>query len=167
MAFSGTVDAYKDTCASFLRILCNDKDMLQARAYLADACTLVHGDSEPIHGADAFIDMWSKNLVHMPEYHKVIVDIICELNDDRAVGATLWVYSRIRGIPGNPSVEWTDSVDMMSFNADGKFLYSKDVQRSVGRTDTDLEAKTTWGHAYVSNLCFLSSRPFSSNELLW
>ena len=55
MAFPGTATAYKDTCASFLRILCNEKDMTRARTYLADDCTLIHADFEPIHGADAFI----------------------------------------------------------------------------------------------------------------
>ena len=145
--FAGTATAYKTTCATFLRTLCNAKDMAQARPYLAPTCTLVHADAAPVHGPDAFLDMWSKNLQHMPDYHKVIIDIICELDDD---GAVLWVYSRIRGIPGD--TDWTDSVDLMRFDREGRFVYSKDVQRGVGVEGTGLGAgaKTAWGRAYVS-----------------
>ena len=93
----------------------------------------------------------------MSDYHKVIVDIVCEIDDDQAVGAVLWVYSRIRGIPGKEGEEWTDSVDMMRFDAKGKFLYSKDVQRAISRSDTMLGVKTAWGKSYVRPH-FFSSR---------
>ena len=148
MAFSGTPSAYKDACATFLRILCNDKDMERARTYLAEDCTLIHEDFEPVHSADTFIKMWSKNLVHMPDYHKVIVDIVCELEEGSEKGAVLWVYSRISGIHGKDG-KWTDSIDMMKFNAEGKFFYSKDVQRAIARTDTQLSVKTPWGASYA------------------
>jgi hypothetical protein len=151
MSFSGTISAYKDSCAAFLRTLCNAKDMTRARDFLAEGCILVHEDLSPVQGADAFIDMWSKNLLSMPEYHKTIIDIVGELGEDKEQGAVLWVYSRISGIP-SANGQWIDSVDMMKFNVDGKFVYSKDVQRAVANPDSTLRVKTVWGAQYVSTL---------------
>jgi hypothetical protein len=95
--------------------------------------------------------MWSKNLLSMPEYHKTIIDIVGELGEDKEQGAVLWVYSRISGIP-SANGQWIDSVDMMKFNVDGKFVYSKDVQRAVANPDSTLRVKTVWGAQYVSTL---------------
>lgn len=143
-------DNFKSTCAKFLRILCNDKDMARARSFLAEDCTLVHEDFPPIHGADNFIQAWSKNLLSMPDYYKTIVDIICELKDEsKEGGAILWVYSRISGVHGKDG-PITDSVDMMRFNQEGLFVYSKDVQRSSSAKGEALGVKTTWGENYVS-----------------
>ena len=33
---------------------------------------------------DAFINMWSKNLIHILNHRKAIVDSVCELDDNGA-----------------------------------------------------------------------------------
>ena len=148
-SFTPSHNNFKDTCAKFLRILCNDKDMSRARSFLAEDCTLIHEDFPPIHGAGNFIQGWSQNLLNMPDYYKTIVDIVCELEEEG--GAILWVYSQINGIHGKDGPV-TDSVDMMRFNREGLFVYSKDVQRSCNGEGTTLSVKTTWGEKYVSNV---------------
>lgn len=149
MTFSGTIEAYKDTCAAFMRALCNDKDMKLVRPFLAEGCTLVHDDMPPAQGVDDFIERWSKELEKMPDYHIKIIDIICEPAEEKERGAVLWVYSRITGIPEAKGRQ-VDCVDMMKFDADGKFFYTKDVQRTVADTTAILEMKTAWGNGYVS-----------------
>jgi hypothetical protein len=130
MPFTGTADAYKDRCFTFLNVLCNDKDMKKAATYLAPDCVLIHADHPPVKGSKAFIEMWEKNLAGMPKYQKDIEDIIVEtLPEDKGV-ARVWVYSQIAGIKEGAM---TDSIDMMRFAPNGLFLESKDVQRTVSQ----------------------------------
>ena len=127
--FTGTPEAFKDRCFTFLDVLCNDKDMVRAAAFLAPDCTLIHEDHPPVTGAKAFIDIWKKNLARMPDYHKDIRDMVVEMEPGAAGIARVWVYSRIQGIEKDAI---TDSIDMMRFTAEGLFLDSKDVQRTIG-----------------------------------
>ena len=126
--FDATPQAFKDRCFTFLNVLCNDKDMAKAAAYLATDCTLIHEDHPPVSGPKAFIDVWMKNLASMPDYHKDITDVVVEMEPGPAGVARVWVYSRISGIRNSAS---TDSIDMMRCTADGLFLESKDVQRTI------------------------------------
>lgn len=126
--FDGTPKAFKDRCFTFLVVLCNDKDMEAAAAYLAPDCILIHEDHPPVRGPEAFIGIWKKNLAGMPDYHKDIKDMVVEMEPGAAGIARVWVYSRIQGIAKDAV---TDSIDMMRFTSDGLFLESKDVQRTT------------------------------------
>ena len=53
--FSRTSDAYKDRCFTFLDVLCNQKNMEEAAAYLAPNCILIYEDHPPVRGPKAFI----------------------------------------------------------------------------------------------------------------
>ena len=129
--FTGTPAAFKERCATFLVVLCNDKDMEKAARYLAPDCVLIHEDHPPVKGPKAFIDVWQKNLAGMPDYHKDIKDMVVEMEAGDQRIARVWVYSQITGIvPGAT----TDSIDMMRFTAEGLFLESKDVQRTVKKS---------------------------------
>jgi hypothetical protein len=126
-AFGGTPGDFKNRCYTFLVILCNDKDMAKAATYLAPNCVLVHADFPPVHGPDAFIAMWEQNLAKMPNYYKDVQDMVVEMEKAHGV-ARIWVYSQISGIEDGAL---TDSIDMMHFTAEGLFLDSKDVQRTI------------------------------------
>ncbi len=126
--FGAQSQDFKDRCFTFLDVLCNDKDMEKASAYLAPDCLLIHEDHPPVRGAREFIEVWMKNLASMPGYHKDIRDMLVEIEPDGASVARVWVYSRIEGIAQDAV---TDSIDMMRFTADGLFLESKDVQRTI------------------------------------
>ncbi len=129
--FNGTPAAFKERCTTFLVVLCNDKDMEKASSYLAPDCVLIHEDHPPVKGPKAFIEVWQKNLASMPDYHKNIKDLVVEMEEGDEGVARVWVYSQITGIvPGAT----TDSIDMMRFSADGLFLESKDVQRTIKKS---------------------------------
>ena len=127
MKLDGTPKSFKDRCFTFLNVLCNDKDLEGAASYLASDCILVHEDHPPVHGPRAFLEVWRRNLKGMPAYQKDIRDMVVEMEPGQAGIARVWVFSRIRGIARNAV---TDSIDMMRFTADGRFLESKDVQRT-------------------------------------
>jgi SnoaL-like domain len=126
--FDATPEGFKKRCYTFLYILCNDKDMKMAGAYLAPDCVLVHEDNPPVKGSEGFLTTWGKTLKAMPGYHKDMQDMMVELGQEPNGVARVWVYSRISGI--TPNVV-RDSVDIMHFTHDGLFLYSKDVQRDT------------------------------------
>ena len=42
--FEANAEGFKQRCFTFLYILCNDKDMKKAGAYLSPDCVLVHED---------------------------------------------------------------------------------------------------------------------------
>ena len=130
-AFGAKPQDFKDRCFTFLDVLCNDKDMEKASAYLAPDCVLIHEDHPPVRGPKAFIAVWVKNLATMPGYRKDIRDMVVEMEPGGEGVARVWVYSRIDGIADGAV---TDSIDMMRFTADGLFLESKDVQRATRTT---------------------------------
>ena len=125
--FGGSPQDYENRCYTFLVTLCNDKDMERAAAYLPPDCMLIHEDNPPVHGAKGFIESWGKLLQHMPNYHKVIKDILVEKDPESPNAVRVWMYSRITGI----TARVRDSVDMMHFSTSGLFLDSKDVQRDI------------------------------------
>jgi hypothetical protein len=131
MPFAGTPAAFKERCAEFLVVLCNDKDMEKAARYLAPHCLLIHEDHPPVKGPKAFIEVWRRNLMGMPDYHKDIKDMVVEMEAGEQGVARVWVYSQIIGIVPEAT---TDSIDMMRFTAEGLYLESKDVQRTIKKS---------------------------------
>jgi hypothetical protein len=98
MPFTGTPAAFKERCAAFLVVLCNDKDMEKAARYLAPDCVLIHEDHPPVKGPKAFIEVWQKNLMGMPDYHKDIKDMVVEMEARDQGEAQVCFYSQIIGI---------------------------------------------------------------------
>ncbi len=126
-SFGGSPADFKNRCYTFLVVLCNDKDFDKVRQYLDPECVLIHEDNPPLKGPDAFVTTWQKTLEKMPNYHKNIRDMMHEPDPERPGAARIWIYSQITGITDTVR----DSVDMMHFTAEGRFLDSKDIQRDT------------------------------------
>lgn len=138
MAPTLTATELKSTARTLITAICNDRNLDLAKSHNATSISMTHDDNPPITSVDDFLANWQKLLTFMPDFHLEILDMVAEVGE-KTQGGKVWVFSRIKGLPGGVK---KDSVDMMDFDADGKFVRSKDVQRVIGEEVQKVTAET-------------------------
>lgn len=88
--------------------------------YLHPTFSAEHGGAAPsVGGAEGFVSLWQKAITLVPNFRVEVVNAVAE-------GNLVWVLSKATGLPGGREKE---SVDMMTFDDEGKCLRNKDIQR--------------------------------------
>lgn len=122
-----TVDFLKGRATYLMQEFCNnhsDFTFPQLLPLIHPDFTATH-DDWPANKWDQFTSTLGGIIKEMPDFHCEVKDVIAEM--DQQGGGRAWVFSRITGHPGGQ----VDSVDMMTFDKEGRIVGTKDVQRSV------------------------------------
>jgi len=126
MAAPLTLAELKSRALSFINKLGNDLDTTSPGivGLLADEFAVQHGELPPSTGGrDVFLTNLGERLKMAKGMVSVeIKHVVAELYEDSARGGQCWVYSR-----KNTPFGCSNSLDMMTFNAEGKIVLCQDL----------------------------------------